>query len=101
VALSALLIRRNPIAGSAVYPFSDKPKEEGMKRILCGDLVPGCAFKAQAETEVEVLHVETDHARAAHGINVTSEFLARARERIVDVEAPAAAKKRAAGGRQG
>ncbi|MGH6923311.1 MAG: DUF1059 domain-containing protein [Propylenella sp.] len=72
-----------------------------MKRILCGDLVPGCTFKAQAESEAEVLHVETDHARASHGMEVTPGFLARARERIVDVEAPAAAKKRAAGGRRG
>jgi predicted small metal-binding protein len=70
-----------------------------MKRILCGDLVPGCTFKAQAETEADVLHVETDHARAAHGIEVTPGFLARARERIQDVEDSAAGKKRAAGAR--
>ena len=56
-----------------------------MKRILCGDLVPGCTFKAQAETEAEVLHMESDHVRAAHQIDVTPQFLARARERIKDV----------------
>ena len=56
-----------------------------MKRIMCGDLVPGCTFKAQAETEAEVLHVESDHARAVHQIDVTPQFLKRARQRIKDV----------------
>jgi predicted small metal-binding protein len=57
-----------------------------MKRIQCGDLVPGCTFKAQAETDAEVLHVESDHARNVHGIKVTPQFLERARGRIEDVE---------------
>jgi predicted small metal-binding protein len=56
-----------------------------MKRIMCGDLVPGCTFKAQAETEAEVLHMETDHVRNAHGLEVDSQFLERARGRIQDV----------------
>ena len=60
-----------------------------MKRIVCGDLVPGCTFKAQADTEAEVLHVEMDHVRKAHGIDATPQFLERARQRIRDVE-PAA-----------
>jgi hypothetical protein len=38
-------------------------KNRPMKRISCGDLIPSCAFKAQAATETEVLHVESDHAR--------------------------------------
>lgn len=63
-----------------------------MKRILCGDLVPGCAFKAQAETEADVLHMETDHVRSVHGIEVTPGFLERARERIQDVEPPVASE---------
>ena len=62
-----------------------------MKRILCGNLVPGCTFKAQAETEAEVLHVESDHARNVHGLNVTPQFLERARSRIRDVELAVAA----------
>jgi predicted small metal-binding protein len=57
-----------------------------MKRIVCGDLVPGCTFKAQAETEAEVLHVEMDHVRAAHGLEATPQFLERARQRIREVE---------------
>jgi predicted small metal-binding protein len=66
-----------------------------MKRIVCGDLVPGCAFKAQAETEAEVLHVEMDHVRAAHGLDATPQFLERARARIRDVE-PSSARQPAA-----
>lgn len=57
-----------------------------MKRIDCGDLVPGCTFKAQAETEAEVLHIESNHVKNAHGFDVTPEFLTRARGRIRDAE---------------
>jgi predicted small metal-binding protein len=57
-----------------------------MKRIVCGDLVPGCTFKAQAETEAEVLHVEMNHVRSAHGLDATPQFLERARQRIQEVE---------------
>jgi len=57
-----------------------------MKRIQCGDLVPGCDFKAQAASVAEVLSVELDHARQVHDINVTPQFLQRARDRIEDVE---------------
>ncbi len=57
-----------------------------MKRIECGDLVPGCTFKAQAETEADVLHMESDHVRHAHGLEVTPQFLERARSRVKDVE---------------
>ena len=63
-----------------------------MKRIMCGDLVPGCTFKAQAETEAEVLHMESDHVRAVHQVEVTPQFLDRARERIQDVEHSEAGK---------
>jgi predicted small metal-binding protein len=64
-----------------------------MKRIQCGDLVPGCAFKAQAQTESDVLAVEMDHVRQVHAIDVTPAFLDRARERIADVEAGEAAAR--------
>ncbi len=68
-----------------------------MKRINCGDLVPGCAFKAQAATEAGVLSVEMDHVRQVHGVDVTPGFLARARERIEEVgEKPAERVRRAA-----
>lgn len=57
-----------------------------MKRILCGDLVPGCAFKAQAETEADVLLALSRHVRETHGIEVTPAFLERAKGRVQDVE---------------
>lgn len=57
-----------------------------MKRIECGDLVPGCAFKAQAPSEAEVLSAELAHVREVHNLEVTPAFLERARERIHDVE---------------
>lgn len=56
-----------------------------MKRIACGDLVPGCEFKAQAAGEAEVLSAEINHAREVHGIAPTPQFLERARGRIEDV----------------
>lgn len=79
--------------------FSPSAKmETRMKRILCGDLIPGCDFKAQAATDSEVLAVEMDHVRAVHGIDITPPFLQRARERIMEAEAePAADSSRARG----
>jgi predicted small metal-binding protein len=58
-----------------------------MKRILCGELVPGCAFQARAKSEPEVLHVWAGHVRSAHGLNVTDQFLDRARASVEDVPA--------------
>jgi predicted small metal-binding protein len=60
--------------------------EDEMKRIACGDLVPGCTFKAQAGTEAEVLSAELEHVRQVHGLAVTPSFLERARKRIAEVE---------------
>ncbi|WP_161139071.1 DUF1059 domain-containing protein [Propylenella binzhouense] len=56
-----------------------------MKRIQCGQLVPGCTFKAQAETDEDVLLMEARHAREAHGIEVTPRFIDRAKTRITEV----------------
>jgi predicted small metal-binding protein len=67
-----------------------------MKRIHCGDLIPGCGFKAQAATEQEVLHEEADHVRDAHGLDVTWQFLERARSRIREAEAGAERSRREA-----
>ena len=38
------------------------------KTIACTDLFPGCGFKAQAETEEELLKKAAAHAAEAHGI---------------------------------
>ena len=37
-----------------------------MKTVACGDLVPGCDFKAHAETEAELMSKVSDHVRTAH-----------------------------------
>ena len=68
-----------------------------MKRIECGDLVPGCSFKAQGASEAEVLSAEIAHAREVHNVAVTPPFLERARDRIQDVDdAPAGEVRRKA-----
>lgn len=38
------------------------------KTIACTDLFPGCGFKAQADTEEELLKKAAAHAAEAHGI---------------------------------
>jgi predicted small metal-binding protein len=75
--------------------------EDSMKRIHCGDLVPGCEFKAQAASVAEVLSVELEHARRVHDINVNPQFLQRARDRIEDVELESAGEVRRAAARHG
>ncbi len=49
-----------------------------MKEIACGDIVPGCGFKASAETEPAA------HAKEAHGIEVTPELATQVRTKIKD-----------------
>jgi predicted small metal-binding protein len=77
--------------------------EDNMKRIECGDLVPGCTFHAQAASEAEVLSAELEHVRQVHGLTATPQFLERARGRIVDVDdaeaAPAGVVRRRGAGR--
>ncbi len=67
-----------------------------MKRISCGDLIPGCDFKAQARSDAEVLSVEVDHLRETHNLGVTPQLLQRAKDRIVEVDAAADAEPRLA-----
>jgi predicted small metal-binding protein len=56
-----------------------------MKTIACGDLVPGCDFKAEAESEDELLRKVAVHAREAHGINeVTPDLMNQVRSKIRD-----------------
>jgi predicted small metal-binding protein len=58
-----------------------------LKRVICGELVPGCAFQARANSVSEALHVWAGHARSTHGMNV-SELLDRARASVEEVPAP-------------
>ena len=54
-----------------------------MKTIACGDVVPGCDFKAEAESEDELLKKVAVHAREAYGINeVTPELAQQLRSNI-------------------
>jgi len=39
------------------------------KEIACTDVVPGCAFHAEAATEEELLRKVAEHARTEHGID--------------------------------
>ncbi len=48
------------------------------KQIACGDVVPGCSFKASAPTEQELLQKVAQHARESHGVHdVTPELVTK------------------------
>ena len=60
-----------------------------MKAIACGDLVPGCDYKATAPTEAELLGKVSGHVRTAHPeIELTPALVERVKSKIV--EKPAA-----------
>ena len=53
------------------------------KNIACGDVVPGCTFKASAATEEELLKKVVAHAAEAHGVTeVTPELAAKVQAAI-------------------
>jgi predicted small metal-binding protein len=53
------------------------------KTLSCGEVVPGCGFKASAETEEELLKRVAEHAKAAHGVEeITPELAAKVRAAI-------------------
>ncbi len=53
------------------------------KQITCGDVVPGCAWTADAQTEAELLGQVAKHAAEAHGVNeVTPELAAQVKAAI-------------------
>lgn len=56
------------------------------KKVLhCGDLMPGCDFKAEGASEDEVLQKAAAHAKNAHGIEtVTPELVERVKGAIKD-----------------
>jgi predicted small metal-binding protein len=58
----------------------DSPK---MKRIACGDVVPGCTFTATAPTEDELVKKVVAHAAHDHGVTeVTPELAAKVKAAI-------------------
>jgi len=46
------------------------------KQIACGELVPGCAFEASAQTEEELMEQVRVHASQAHGVSEVTPELA-------------------------
>ena len=55
------------------------------KRLACGDVVPGCAFKVSATGEAELLEKVAEHAAEAHGVKeITPELAIRVRAAIKD-----------------
>ncbi len=47
------------------------------KHIACGDVVPGCDWKADAATEEELVKQVVEHAAEAHGVREVSPDLAK------------------------
>jgi len=55
------------------------------KHIACNDVVPGCAFEADASSEEELLKQVTTHAAKGHGVQeITPELAARVKAAIRD-----------------
>ena len=47
------------------------------KELKCGDLMPGCDFKAEAEDMADLMEKVVDHAKEVHGIEVITPELAQ------------------------
>jgi predicted small metal-binding protein len=57
------------------------------KRIACADVVPGCAFEAEAATEDELLRKVAEHAGHSHDVKqVSPELLTKVKGAIRDVK---------------
>jgi len=55
------------------------------KTMKCGDLMPGCDFVAEGETEEDVLQKAAAHAKEAHGIEeITEDLVDQVRAKISD-----------------
>ena len=53
------------------------------KHIACDDLVAGCGFTAQAETEAALMEEVAEHAAEKHGlVEVTPEVAAKVKAAI-------------------
>ena len=54
-----------------------------MKKIACGDIVPGCNFKARAENEAELMQKVSDHVHEAHPeVRLTPELVTSVKSKI-------------------
>ncbi len=53
------------------------------KEICCGDVVPGCDFRASAPSEAELMQKVVAHAAEKHGVkDVTPELAAKVKAAI-------------------
>jgi predicted small metal-binding protein len=53
------------------------------KNITCADIMPGCDFKAEAETDQELLSQVAKHAAEAHGVkDITPDLLEKVKATI-------------------
>jgi predicted small metal-binding protein len=56
-----------------------------MKQFTCGELVPGCQWRIEGDTEREILERVAVHAREAHGMDeVPAEVADTVRASIVE-----------------
>jgi predicted small metal-binding protein len=56
-------------------------------RIACNDVVPGCGFTANADTEEELIEAVAAHAARDHGVaEVTPELVEKVKAAIAPVE---------------
>ncbi len=62
-----------------------------MKRFESGSLIPGATWRAEAESEAEVVRRAVENLRTLHGeTDVRPDMIERIKERIVDVNASGA-----------
>ena len=78
LAIRATLGRR-PRTGGATQGDPTMTKE-----LQCGDLMPGCDFRATGATEDEVMRQAAEHAKRDHGVEVTPELADQVRAAIRD-----------------
>jgi predicted small metal-binding protein len=64
-----------------------------MKRFDSGTLIPGSTWKAEAESEAEVVRRAVENLKNFHGeTEVRPDMVERIKERIVDIDAKGATK---------
>ena len=59
-----------------------------MKKLKCGDLVPGCPKVIEAGSDEEIIAAAGNHVVEAHGMEVTPELVEQVRGAINDVDGP-------------
>ena len=59
-----------------------------MKKLACGDLMPGCPEVIESENEDDILSAAGKHVVDVHGMEVTPELVELVRGAIRDVDDP-------------